>query len=49
MLLYNDSLYVNLERSARDLDNLLIDLKENPNRYVHFSVFGRKEKKKKKK
>lgn len=49
MLLYNDSLYVNLERSARDLDNLLIDLKENPNRYVHFSVFGKKEKKKKKK
>jgi hypothetical protein len=24
-------------------------LKENPNRYVHFSVFGKKEKKKKKK
>jgi phospholipid/cholesterol/gamma-HCH transport system substrate-binding protein len=49
MLIHNDSLYVNLDRSARDLDSLLIDMKENPNRYVHFSVFGRKDKKKKKK
>jgi phospholipid/cholesterol/gamma-HCH transport system substrate-binding protein len=49
MLINNDSLYVNLDRSARDLDSLLVDMKENPNRYVHFSVFGRKDKKKKKK
>lgn len=49
MLIHNDSLYVNLDRSARDLDSLLIDMKENPNRYVHFSVFGRKDKKNKKK
>ena len=38
----DDSLYNNLNRSAADLDNLLKDLKENPKRYVHFSLFGRK-------
>ena len=41
----NDSLYNNLNKSAEDLDKLLKDLKENPKRYVHFSIFGRKEKK----
>ena len=41
----NDSLYNNLNKSADDLDKLLKDLKENPKRYVHFSLFGRKEKK----
>lgn len=40
----NDSLYNNLNRSADDLDKLLKDLKENPKRYVHFSLFGRREK-----
>jgi phospholipid/cholesterol/gamma-HCH transport system substrate-binding protein len=43
----NDSLYVNLNKSAEDLDKLLADLRLNPGRYVHISVFGRKEKKKK--
>ncbi|WP_317898670.1 MlaD family protein [Aurantibacillus circumpalustris] len=38
----DDSLYNNLNKSAADLDNLLKDLKENPKRYVHFSLFGRK-------
>lgn len=42
----SDSLYNNLNKSAEDLDKLLKDLKENPKRYVHFSLFGRKEKKK---
>lgn len=42
----NDSLYNNLNKSAEDLDKLLKDLKENPKRYVHFSIFGRKERKK---
>jgi phospholipid/cholesterol/gamma-HCH transport system substrate-binding protein len=44
MLINNDSLYNALERSASDLDKLLIDLKANPKRYVHISVFGRKSK-----
>ena len=44
----NDSLYHNLNKSAEDLDKLLADLRLNPGRYVHISVFGRKEKKDKK-
>lgn len=43
-LLYDDSLYTYLSNSSRDLDKLLIDLKEKPKRYVHFSLFGRKDK-----
>ena len=46
-LVNNDTLYYHLEASARDLDRLLIDLEENPNRYVHVSVFGRRDKEKK--
>lgn len=40
----NDSLYRNLNATAASLDALLKDFKANPKRYVHFSVFGRKEK-----
>lgn len=43
-LVNNDSLYWNLEKSSRDLDRLLVDIEEHPNRYVHVSVFGRKDK-----
>jgi len=45
-LMTNDSLYRHLEGSAKSLDLLLEDMRLHPNRYVHFSVFGRKEKKK---
>ncbi len=45
MLIHNDSLYMNLNNLAADLDSLVIDLNENPNRYVHFSLFGKKDKK----
>jgi phospholipid/cholesterol/gamma-HCH transport system substrate-binding protein len=38
-LVHDDSLYVNLNKSAESLDRLLIDLRENPKRYVHFSLF----------
>lgn len=40
----NDSLYTNLNNTARDLDLLITDLKANPGRYVHISVFGKKSK-----
>lgn len=40
----DDSLYVNLNHTAEDLDKLLVDLRENPKRYVNFSLFGRKDK-----
>jgi phospholipid/cholesterol/gamma-HCH transport system substrate-binding protein len=42
----NDSLYNNLNKSSEDLDKLLKDLRINPERYIHFSVFGRKDKNK---
>ncbi len=43
MLIHNEKLYNNLENSSRNLDLLLRDLRENPKRYVHFSLidFGR--------
>lgn len=45
-LIKNDSLYNNLNQSTEDLDKLLNDLRINPERYIHFSVFGRKDKNK---
>lgn len=47
LLLEDDALYNNLEKASNDLDELFIDMKANPNRYVHFSLFGRKDKSKK--
>lgn len=41
-LVNDDALYNNLENASKNLDNLMIDLKANPKRYVHFSVFGGK-------
>lgn len=41
----NDSLYNNLNYTAESLNRLLVDFKESPKRYVHFSLFGRKDKK----
>lgn len=43
----NDSLYVNLDKTAASLNMLLSDMKSNPRRYVHFSLFGGKDKTKK--
>jgi phospholipid/cholesterol/gamma-HCH transport system substrate-binding protein len=45
-LLSSDSLYNSLNQTMVDLDKLLIDFREQPKRYVHFSLFGKKEKKK---
>jgi phospholipid/cholesterol/gamma-HCH transport system substrate-binding protein len=42
-LVTNDSLYRNLNSAIGSLDSLLVDLKKHPKRYVHFSVFGKKE------
>ncbi len=42
-LLLNDrNLYDNLNSTVKSADSLMIDLKANPKRYVHFSVFGKK-------
>jgi len=42
-LLVNDSLYNGLNKSLLDLDKLLIDFRTQPKRYIHFSVFGKKD------
>jgi phospholipid/cholesterol/gamma-HCH transport system substrate-binding protein len=42
-LLTNDSVYTNLNLSLKNLHLLLEDLKNNPKRYMHFSVFGKKD------
>lgn len=44
LLLHDDSLYRNLNNASKNLDALFVDLKANPGRYVHFSVFGGKKK-----
>jgi len=44
LLLNDKGLYNNLTNTADNADKLLIDLKQNPKRYVHFSLFGSKEK-----
>ncbi len=44
MLAKNDSLYNNLSSASKNLDLLLQDLKKNPKRYVHFSIFGKSDK-----
>lgn len=41
-LMTNDSLYHSLNKTLTDLDSLFINLRQNPKRYVHFSLFGRK-------
>lgn len=43
-LLTNDTLYTNLESASKELDMLIEDLRLNPNRYVHLSLFGKKDK-----
>ncbi|MBS1635747.1 MAG: MCE family protein [Bacteroidetes bacterium] len=45
-LVKNDSLYNHLNKASDDLDKLLYDLRQNPGRYVHISVFGKKDKSK---
>lgn len=47
LLINNDSLYNELEKSSKDLDLLLEDLRLNPQRYLHVSVFGKSPKKNK--
>ncbi len=40
LLLNDEKLYNNLNNASKNLDNLMLDLKANPKRYVSFSVFG---------
>lgn len=43
LLMRDPSLYNNLNSTMQSADSLLIDLKAHPKRYVHFSLFGRKD------
>ena len=38
-MIYDEDLYDNLVRASANLDSLLIDIRKNPGRYVHISVF----------
>lgn len=42
-LINDKQMYDNLNNASKNLDALMIDLKANPGRYVHFSVFGKKD------
>ncbi len=41
-LMTNDTLYRNISGTLSNLDLLIQDMKANPKRYVHFSIFGKK-------
>ena len=43
-LIYNKSLYNHVDATDISADSLLTDIKAHPKRYVHFSVFGKKDK-----
>lgn len=43
-LLKDEGLYNNLEGATKQMEELLQDMKLNPKRYVHFSLFGKKAK-----
>ena len=44
LLMHDAGLYRNLNATMNSADSLLIDLRQHPKRYVHFSIFGRKDK-----
>ena len=44
LLMRDRSFYDNLNSTMAHADSLLINFKEHPKRYVHFSVFGKKDK-----
>ncbi|MDD3739241.1 MAG: MlaD family protein [Lentimicrobiaceae bacterium] len=43
-LISEDSVYNNLSEALKNIDSLIIDIKNNPNRYVNVSVFGGRKK-----
>jgi len=44
-LLKDDKMYTNLTNASKELEELLREMKEHPKRFVHFSLFGKKDKK----
>ncbi len=43
-LIYTDTLNLHLNNLVSHLDSLIVDLNENPKKYVHFSLFGKSQK-----
>ncbi len=44
MILHDKTMYEQLNSTLAHADSLLVNFKEHPKRYVHFSVFGKKDK-----
>lgn len=44
LLMHDPALYNNLNKTMASADSLLINVRQHPKRYVHFSLFGRKDK-----
>ena len=44
LLMRDQELYRNLTSTMSHTDSLMMDLKQHPKRYVHFSIFGKKDK-----
>jgi phospholipid/cholesterol/gamma-HCH transport system substrate-binding protein len=44
LLMRDPALYTHVTSTMSHVDSLMIDLKSHPKRYVHFSLFGRKDK-----
>lgn len=44
LLMRDPSLYNQLNTTVRSADSLMINIRQHPKRYVHFSIFGRKDK-----
>jgi len=42
-LMHDEALYTNLTNATKELEELLREVKEHPKRFVHLSVFGKKE------
>tara|TARA_B100001059_G_C17572444_1_gene445647 strand:- start:367 stop:720 length:354 start_codon:yes stop_codon:yes gene_type:complete len=40
LLINKEDIYENLEKSTKALEDLIVDIKNNPKRYVSFSIIG---------
>ena len=43
-LIYNDELIKNVNSMLEETERLIVNIKEHPKRYLHFAVFGKKDK-----
>ena len=43
-LLKDEQMYTNLTKASKELEELLVEVEANPKRFIHFSIFGKKDK-----